>query len=195
MQCDFAVQAAAQWDFRWLVQILNDWVLSSLGIALKWARHWMMLISPWNGAFSRLQFVWAKICLIPHEDHSNLCSTSLDVSMGDNSTSDSTNLSKSSSVCCHLPLQTCQTLANHSFNIPSLPGTHYPNAEWVCDLLDIKSKYVLNKNQFLFVFLLFSSKTSVSFSPSCCIFLHSLEFFLPISLLLFNHMWSFDRRI
>lgn len=128
------------------------------------------------------------------------CSAFLDVSMGRSFPNIklilfSTNPSKSSSVCCHLPLQTCQTLTNHSFNIPRLLGTHCPNAEWVCDLLDIKSKYALSKNQFQFFFLLLSSKIWVSFSPSCCVFLHSLENFLPISLLLFNYIWSFDRSI
>lgn len=163
MQCDFAVQVAAQWDFRRVVQILN-WL--SVVFARNRAQVTQASTPAWNDAHLPLErgilqtnLCEQKFALFPMRT-TEMCSASLDVPMGRsfpyiklNLSSDSTNPSKSSSVCCHLPMQTWQILTNPSFNIPRLLGTPCPSAEWVGDLLDIKSKYVLSKNQFQFFLL------------------------------------------
>lgn len=115
-----------------------------------WYLHRMRPIFHQSGVFSDLNlFVWAKICPHPYEDCSNACSASLDVCMGrsfsnvkPNSSSASTNRSKSSSVCCRLLLQSCQALKHHSFYMPKLLATGCLLAE-ICGLLDVKRKYVL----------------------------------------------------
>lgn len=129
MQHDSAVQVSAQWDFKWLVQFLADRMVSSLGrvsapviqISIDTCTRWGP--SPTRaGYFSHLNvFVWAKICHLPYEDRSDRCSASLDVSTGrllfnmkTNSSFASTNLSKSSWVCCQRLLWTYRTWADHS---------------------------------------------------------------------------------
>ena len=122
----------------------------------------MRPISHQSRVFFRLKFTCgSKNLPLPCEHHSNMCSAFLGESVGRSfsnikpiSSSSSTNLSKSSSVCCQLPLWTCQTSTEPSFYMPKLLGTSWLSAEKIRGLPEVKSKHKS-----------YTAKTSFSSAP------------------------------